>query len=84
MNLLLILSALLSALTGVGNAARPVVPQALSAQIAGEVVAARSASVRQQRPAQPLSRRARPAIASRLSALDLVAAEPIFARRRRE
>ncbi|WP_066652818.1 MULTISPECIES: hypothetical protein [Sphingomonas] len=84
MNLLLILSALLSALSGVGSAARPVVPQALTAQVIGASVAAHAASVRQQRPAQPHPRRVQLAASPRLSVLDLAVAEPIFARRRRE
>jgi len=84
MNLLLILSALLSALAGVGPAARPVAPQAVSAQVIGATLATRAASARGQRPSQPLPRRALTAAAPLASALSLIAAEPLFARRRRE
>ncbi|MBY0520563.1 MAG: hypothetical protein K2P79_09080 [Sphingomonas sp.] len=84
MNLLLLLSALLTALSGASAHARPVVPQALAARAASQIVAAQVAPVRTIRPADVLPDRRLVAAAPEAAALDLTAAEPIFARRRRE
>lgn len=84
MNLLLLLSALLSALSGVGGVARPVVPQTLAAHIAGDVAATQAVRVRHIRPVEPLPSRLQTAGAPHATALILGAVEPIFARRRRE
>lgn len=84
MNLLLLLSALLSALSGVGGAVRPVAPQALAARIVGDVAVARVAPIEHLRPVQALPTRKQTAPAPHATALILAAVEPIFARRRRE
>lgn len=82
MNLLLLLSALLSALTGVGGTRGGATPQAVCSQLA-EVHAPRPAAAVAARPLQPL-----PALLAVLIAtgrtLSLAPVEPRFASRRRE
>lgn len=84
-NLLLLLSALLSALTGVGTAARaPAAAQAISARTTAAAAAAQIHAVRvARRPVQ-----ATPAVAAFLGAVPLrailVAVTPLYASRRRE
>lgn len=83
-NLLLLLSALLSALTGVGGSVRqPQVAQAVAqqARVTAQATARRDVAAR---PAQQLPGLAAVALAPLASALALVAREPIFASRRRE
>ncbi|MBW6527161.1 hypothetical protein KZ813_09950 [Sphingomonas sp. RHCKR7] len=82
-NLLLLLSALLSALTGVGTSARQAQPAqavAQQARAAAIVSAARRVAVR---PAQALAALPASAAAPRATALALTPREPIFAGRRR-
>ena len=83
-NLLLLLSALLSALTGVGSTARQ--PQVAQA-VAQQVKAAAIASATRHLAARPAAPRATP-VASRAApiarVLVLTAIEPLFASRRRE
>ncbi|WP_184504452.1 hypothetical protein [Sphingomonas endophytica] len=83
-NLLLLLSALLSALTGVGATARQ--PQVAQA-VAQQVKAAAIASAARHLVTRPVPSRATPA-ASRMAPVArvfaLAAIEPIFAGRRRE
>jgi hypothetical protein len=82
-NLLLLLSALLSALTGVGASARQAAPAqavAQQARAAAIVSAARRVAVR---PRQALAGLIASAAAPRMAALALAAREPIFAGRRR-
>ncbi|MBW6522370.1 hypothetical protein KZ810_02565 [Sphingomonas sp. RHCKR47] len=84
MNLLLLLSALLSALTGIGGSARQ--PQ-LAQAVAQEKVARPAATVRAvllARPLQSVATLASAAIAPVSRAWSLLAAEPAFAGRRRE
>lgn len=83
MNLLLLLSALLSALTGVGSAARaPAAAQAVSAQVTA--AAARVAAVRvAQRPQAAVARLIDIAVARPLPARSLAVVR-LYASRRRE
>ena len=85
MNLLLLLSALLSALTGIGGSVRaPDVAQAVAgAKAAVAVVPARRPGVA-ARPGFVLPGRIAQAVLPRGTALALPAAEPIWATRRRE
>ncbi len=83
-NLLLLLSALLSALTGVGGTARqPQVAQAMAQQVSAAAIA----SAARHLATRPTPPRATP-VASRVApiarAFVLAAFEPIFAGRRRE
>ncbi|MEH3104744.1 MAG: hypothetical protein PGN12_12675 [Sphingomonas phyllosphaerae] len=83
-NLLLILSALLSALTGVGAAARqPQVAQAVAQQVKAAAIASAARRLA-TRPAQPRATLVDSSGAPQLRVLALVAVEPIFAGRRRE
>lgn len=81
-NLLLLLSALLSALTGVSAAARAPEVQAVATQRQADVVVARRVAV--MRPVQalptPMARLAAPVA----KAWSLVPAAPLYASRRRE
>ena len=82
-NLLLLLSALLSALTGVGASARqPQVAQAVAQQAEAAVTASRPAAAHRPVVVAPsLAMLARAPIAL---ALRIAAVEPLFASRRRE
>lgn len=84
-NLLLLLSALLSALTGVGASVRqpPVAAQAV-AQQARAAVAASVAQRVAARPVQALATRSASAAAPVTAVFALLPAEPAFATRRRE
>ncbi|NJR79102.1 hypothetical protein [Sphingomonas corticis] len=83
MNLLLLLSALLSALTGVGASARqPQVAQAVAQQ--ARVAAPRLAAAPAARPVAALPAPALLAAAPLAARWTLAAAEPLFAGRRRE
>lgn len=82
-NLLLLLSALLSALTGVGGSARqPQVAQAVAQQARAAVTASRPAAA--HRPVAAAPSLAMLAAAPFVSALRLTVSEPLFASRRRE
>jgi hypothetical protein len=82
-NLLLLLSALLSALTGVGASARqPQVAQAVAQQARAAVTASRPAVA--HRPLITAPSLATLATAPVAVALHIAAAEPVFASRRRE
>ncbi len=82
-NLLLLLSALLSALTGLGASVRqPQAVQAAAQQAAKAVAAAPHAAAMRPVPALPALVRVAAAPPARVFAL--VAAEPVFATRRRE
>lgn len=85
MNLLLLLSALLSALSGLGGGVRhaPVAQQAVAQQVRAVAVSTAAARVA-LRPAQPAFAPAGVVAAPSFTVLRLVAVEPIFARRRRE
>lgn len=83
-NLLLLLSALLSAMTGIGGSARQ--PQVAQA-VAQQVNAAAIASAARRIAARPVQRRATLAVSSIAPVarvLALIAREPLFASRRRE
>lgn len=85
MNLLLLLSALLSALSGTGGARAAQVPTTLSSAVVATAVKA-TAEVRRQVAARPIQAIAGPAHAA-ISALPVFAlsgAIPVFASRRRE
>lgn len=83
-NLLLLLSALLSALAGVGGHARqPQVAQAL-AQPAAQAVSSAAARARAARPAVALPTLAASAEKPVALVFALAAAEPLYAARRRE
>jgi hypothetical protein len=85
-NLLLLLSALLSALTGVGSAVRqPQVAQQVAQPVhaAAAVIAARRRAVT-QRPVQPLVVMATAALAPLAPTFFVAAAHPLYAQRRRE
>jgi CBS domain containing-hemolysin-like protein len=83
-NLLLLLSALLSALTGVtGSARQPQVAQAVAQQVKAAAIA--SAALRiAARPVQALATLRASSTAPRARALAISAVEPLFAGRRRE
>ncbi|WP_231738944.1 MULTISPECIES: hypothetical protein [Sphingomonas] len=85
MNLLLLLSALLSALSGLGGGVRqaPVAQQGVAQQVRDVVVSTAAARVA-LRPTQPNAALADVVAAPVVTVLRLAAAEPIFARRRRE
>ncbi|MEH3102034.1 hypothetical protein [Sphingomonas adhaesiva] len=85
MNLLLLLSALLSALTGIGGSVRqpPVAAQAV-AQQARVAVAAAVAQRVAARPVQALATRSASAAAPVAAVLALLPVEPAYATRRRE
>ena len=83
-NLLLLLSALLSALTGVGGSARqPQVAQAVSQQVKAAEIASAARRIAAQ-PMQGLASLAVSSIAPLARAIALVAVEPAYASRRRE
>jgi len=83
-NLLLLLSALLSALTGIGGSARPPqLAQAVAQEKAARPVAARRA-VSPARPAQVMATLAALARGWSGPRWSLVRTEPLFAGRRRE
>ncbi|MGL4314966.1 MAG: hypothetical protein ACRCSO_13355 [Sphingomonas sp.] len=85
MTLLLLLSALLSALTGgSGPAVRVVAPQAVSRQAVASAVVKAVATAPSFRPEQPLPALSRQAMAPRSLVMAIAAAEPVFAGRRRE
>ncbi len=83
-NLLLLLSALLSALTGVtGSARQPQVAQAVAQQVKAAAIA--SAALRiAARPVQALASLHDSSTAPHARAVAIFAIEPIFASRRRE
>ena len=85
MNLILLLSALLSALSGTGGARAAQVPTTLSSAVVATAVKA-TAEVRRQVAARPIQAIAGPAQAaiSALPAFVLSNAIPAFASRRRE
>ncbi|MEG8039069.1 hypothetical protein QP166_06790 [Sphingomonas sp. LR60] len=84
MNLLLILSALLSALTGVGAAARqPQVAQAVAQQVKAAAIASAARRLA-TRPAQPRATLVASSTMPVARTFAIVAIEPIFASRRRE
>ncbi|WP_394647650.1 hypothetical protein [uncultured Sphingomonas sp.] len=84
MNLLLLLSALLSALTGVGGTARqPQVAQAVAQQVKAAAIASAARRIA-ARPVQALARLTTSSIAPIARAFALKAAEPAYASRRRE
>jgi len=85
MNLLLLLSALLSALTGIGGSVRaPDMAQAVAGASAVAAVAPARRPGVAARPAFVLPGRLSQAILPRYVALALPAAQPIWATRRRE
>ena len=84
LNLILLLSALLSALGGTAGVRAPVTPAALSSSVAGAVTATASARLRvASRPAQSIAGPANSIVVA-LSALALTDIVPAFASRRRE
>ncbi|MEH3046910.1 hypothetical protein [Sphingomonas adhaesiva] len=84
MNLLLLLSALLSALTGIGGSVRqPPVAQAVAQQTRAAVAATVAQRVA-ARPVQVLATLSTSAVAPIAAALALFPAEPAYATRRRE
>lgn len=84
MNLLLLLSALLSALTGIGGSVRqPAAAQAVARQAQVAAVAAVHGRVA-ARPVQAVATLARVAVAPRWTMVAWMPAEPPFATRRRE
>ncbi|KTT70882.1 hypothetical protein [Sphingomonas endophytica] len=84
MNLLLLLSALLSALTGVGGSVRqPQVAQAVAQQVKAAAIASAARRIA-ARPVQAVATLAASAISPVVRVVAPVAAEPIFASRRRE
>ena len=82
MNLLLLISAMLSALTGVGGGVRQVQPAAAVAQ-AAQVQVARNVAPATIRPQAAIPTIA-DVSASAGAALSLAVAQPLFATRRRE
>jgi hypothetical protein len=82
-NLLLLLSALLSALTGVGASARQAQPAQAVAQQARAVAIVSAARRVAERPEQVLAALSAKAVAPLVAALALAPREPIFAGRRR-
>ena len=82
-NLLLLLSALLSALTGVGASARQAQPAQAVAQQARAVAIVSAARRVAVRPGQVLAALIASAAAPRVAMLTLAPREPIFAGRRR-
>jgi hypothetical protein len=84
LNLILLLSALLSALGGTAGARPPLAPAALSSSVAGAVTATASARLRvASRPAQSIAGPANSIVVA-LSAFALTDIVPAFASRRRE
>jgi hypothetical protein len=85
LNLILLLSALLSALSGTGGARAAQVPTTLSSAVVATAVKA-TAGVRRQIAARPIQAIAGPAhaVISALPALAFSDAIPVFASRRRE
>lgn len=84
MNLLLLLSALLSALTGIGGSVRQApVAQAVTQQTRAAVAATVAQRVA-ARPAQAVATLIASAVAPLAAAIALTPAEPAFATRRRE
>jgi hypothetical protein len=84
LNLILLLSALLSALSGTTGARAPVTPAALSSSVAGVVRASATAEARvASRPAQAIAGPVHALIAIPRP-LALIDAVPAFASRRRE
>ena len=82
-NLLLLLSALLSALTGVGTSARQAQPSQAVAQQARAVAIVSAARRIAVRPAQEFAALIASAVAPCVAVLALAPREPIFAGRRR-
>ncbi len=84
MNLILLLSALLSALSGTTGGRAPVTPAALSSSVANAVAATASARLRvASRPAQSIAGPAGSVVVA-LNAFVLTDIVPAFASRRRE
>ncbi|MBA4049363.1 MAG: hypothetical protein C0476_12570 [Sphingomonas sp.] len=84
MNLLLLLSAMLSALSGVGGTLRAGEPYALAAQVTVDVAVQCTATAQPRRPVQALPTRAAPGVVGSVAPFALTPVEPIFAQRRRE
>ncbi len=83
MNLLLLLSALLSALTGVAGGARAVEPQAVAERMVAAPIAARVA-IATERPANVVAGRAAAGRAGVVLPPQPVASVPLYQQRRRE
>lgn len=84
MNLLLLLSALLTALSGVAGQVRPEAPRAFAVAIDREASAVAPRTIRATRPTERLPSIMRLAQAPVVMTIRPTAAEPIFAGRRRE
>lgn len=84
MNLLLLLSVLLSALGGAGVVARPVAPAALAAPIAVAATLSAQPIAVKKRPTARIADRVTVARAPLTTVFALAAAEPRYAARRRE
>lgn len=84
MNLLILLTALLTALTGVVGQARPQAPHAVAVAIGQRLVAAHPVAIRSARPAAPHPAFAQLAQAPIARGFSLSAPVPAFATRRRE
>ena len=84
MNLLLLLSALLTALSGVAGQVRPEAPQSFAVAIGREAAAVEPVAIRSARPVERLPAIVRVALAPAATVFALAAPVPIFAGRRRE